>query len=198
VRRNYSKWERSKGNGVGHGKRMSNHQYSPDKALVILDVSSEAGLRPRGGSEMDISRGGTTGVLQQSLTSFPIIPRHLYLPCLKFSTPTRTYLVVPLPHSPPPLPPPTTPLVTRSSIVRRVWDRIRWRRSRTSTGGTFVMPLQSVRMLTPEEFLALQEIIIEPYSDVLSVMMFLERTRVLFGRRDALGHPLVSTMSSSR
>ena len=51
--------------------------------------------------EMDISEGGTAGVSQQSSTSFPIIPQHLALPCLAFSTPTRTYLVVPQPHSPP-------------------------------------------------------------------------------------------------
>jgi len=125
-----------------------------------------------------------------------IIPRHFALPCLAFSTPTRTYLVVPLPHSPPPLPPPTTRLATRSSVVRRVWDRIRRRPSRTSTGGTSVMPLPSVRMLTPEEFLALQEIDIGSFSDVSSMMMFPEWTRVLFGRRDASGCPLVSTTSS--
>ena len=127
-----------------------------------------------------------------------IIPRHFALPCLAFSTPTRTYLVVPLPHSPPPLPPPTTRLATRSSVVRRVWDRIRRRPSRTSTGGTSVMPSPSVQMLTLEECLALQEINIGSFSDILSVMTFPERTHVLFGRRDALGRPLVSTTSSSR
>jgi len=58
------------------------------------------------------------------------------------------------------------------------------------------MPLPSVRTLTPEEFLALQEIDIGSFSDVLSMTMFLERTRVLFGRRDASGRPLVSTTSS--
>jgi len=58
------------------------------------------------------------------------------------------------------------------------------------------MPSPSVRMLTPEEFLALQEIVISPFSDVLSVMTFPEQTRVLFGRRDASGRPLVSTTSS--
>jgi len=60
------------------------------------------------------------------------------------------------------------------------------------------MPSLSVRMLTPEEFLMLQEIDIGPFSDVLSMMTFPERTCVLFGRRDALGRPLVSTTSSSR
>jgi len=58
------------------------------------------------------------------------------------------------------------------------------------------MPSPSVRMLTPEEFLALQAIDIGSFSDVSSVMMFPERTRVLFGRRDASGRPLVSTTSS--
>jgi len=33
------------------GKEMNNHQYSPDKARVILDVSSEAGLGPRRGMD---------------------------------------------------------------------------------------------------------------------------------------------------
>jgi len=33
------------------GKGMSNHQYSPDKAQVILDVSSEAGVGPKGEGE---------------------------------------------------------------------------------------------------------------------------------------------------
>jgi len=50
---------------------MSNHQYSPDKAQVILDVSSGAKLGPRGVLEMDISEGETARVSQQSLTSFP-------------------------------------------------------------------------------------------------------------------------------
>jgi len=50
---------------------MSNHQYSPDKAQVILDVSSGAKLGPRGVLEMDISKGETAGVSQQSSTSFP-------------------------------------------------------------------------------------------------------------------------------
>jgi len=134
--------------------------------------------------------------LSSSRLASLIIPRHFALPCLAFSTPTRTYLVVPLPHSPPPLPPPTTRLATRSSVVRRVWDRIRRRPSRTSTGGTSVMPLPSVRMLTPEEFLALQEIDIGSFSNISSMMMFPEWTRVLFGRRDASGCPLVSTTSS--
>jgi len=58
------------------------------------------------------------------------------------------------------------------------------------------MPSPSVRMLTPEEFLALQEIVIDPFSDVLSMMTFPERTHVLFGRRDASGRLLVLTTSS--
>jgi len=90
---------------VGHEKEMNNHQYSPDKAQVILNVSLEAGLGPRGGFKMDISEGDSAVVSQQSLTSFPIIPRLTpVLPCLEFSTPTLTFLVVPQPHSPPPLP----------------------------------------------------------------------------------------------
>ena len=47
---------------MGYEKGMNNHQYSPDKARVIPDVSSEAELGPRGGLEMDISVGGTAGV----------------------------------------------------------------------------------------------------------------------------------------
>jgi len=146
---------------------------------------------------MDISKGGPAMVSQQSLTSFPTIPHSTpILPCLKFSTPTLTFLVVPLPHSPPPLPLLIIRPATRSSIVRRVWDRIRRRPSRTSTGGTSVMPLPSVQMLTPEECLMLQEIDIGSFSDILSMMTFPERTRVIFGRRDASGCPLVSTTSS--
>ena len=45
------KEERSEGNDVGHGKRMNNHQYSPDKAQVIKDESPEAELGPREGWE---------------------------------------------------------------------------------------------------------------------------------------------------
>ena len=146
---------------------------------------------------MDISEEGSAMVSQQSSTSFSIIPHSTpILPCLEFSTPTLTFLMVPQPHSPPPLPLPITRLATRSSVVRRVWDRIHRRPSKTSIGETSVMPSLSVRMLTPEECLALQEIDIGSFSDVLSVMTFPERTRVLFGRRDALGHPLVSTTSS--
>jgi len=55
---------------VGHGKGMNNHQYSPDKAQVIMGESSEAGLGPRRGFEVYISEGGTAGVSQQSSTSF--------------------------------------------------------------------------------------------------------------------------------
>jgi len=39
---------------VGHGKGMSNHQYRPDKARVILDVSSEADLGPKRDPRWDI------------------------------------------------------------------------------------------------------------------------------------------------
>jgi len=49
---------------------MNNHQYSPDKAQVIVDESLEAGLGPRGGLEMDISERRTARVSQQSSTSF--------------------------------------------------------------------------------------------------------------------------------
>jgi len=106
---------------VGHGKGMNNHQYSPDKARVIKDESSEAGLGPGEGSGWDISEGFFAGVLQQSSTSFlhhsSTLCSTMPLPCLAFSTPTHTYLVVPLPHSPPPIPVPTTPPTTRSSVV---------------------------------------------------------------------------------
>jgi len=65
---------------------MSNHQYSPDKAQVIKDESSEAELGPKREWERDISEGGTAGVSQQSSTSFPyhsstssfIMPRVLH------------------------------------------------------------------------------------------------------------------------
>jgi len=73
---------------VGHGKRMSNHQYSPDKAQVIKDVSPEAELGPKEGWEQDISEGGIAGVSQQSSTSFPY---HSSTPCFTMPRVLHTY-----------------------------------------------------------------------------------------------------------
>ena len=95
---------------------MSNHQYSSDKATVIRDDRSEAEgvIKDESSGRMgakleDITEGDWLEFHQQSQTSLPIIPLFaphvdLYtpiLPCLEFSTPTCTFLVVPLPHSPP-------------------------------------------------------------------------------------------------
>ena len=60
------------------------------------------------------------------------------------------------------------------------------------------MPSLLVRTLTLAELLALEEIVYDVSSDVLSVTIMPERTRVLFGRRDASGRPLGLVMSSSR